>query len=187
MIQEALKKVAAGQDLTYDEAYASMDEIFSGQVPGETTAGYLTALHMKGETLDEITASANGMRDHAESLPHDGIDVLEIVGTGGDCANSFNISTTSGIVAAAAGVPIAKHGNRSVSSKSGAADVLEALGVNISISPEKMGKVLAECDEICRSGQKGTWNTDSIQYPWTSHQPGKGSDADHGSIQGGAC
>ena len=91
MIQETLKKVAAGQDLTYDEAYASMDEIFSGQVPGETTAGYLTALHMKGETLDEITASANGMRDHAESLPHDGIDVLEIVGTGGDCANSFNI------------------------------------------------------------------------------------------------
>lgn len=137
MIQETLKKVAAGQDLTYDEAYASMDEIFSGQVPGETTAGYLTALHMKGETLDEITASANGMRDHAESLPHDGIDVLEIVGTGGDCANSFNISTTSGIVAAAAGVPIAKHGNRSVSSKSGAADVLEALGVNISISPER--------------------------------------------------
>ena len=120
MIQETLKKVAAGQDLTYDEAYASMDEIFSGQVPGETTAGYLTALHMKGETLDEITASANGMRDHAESLPHDGIDVLEIVGTGGDCANSFNISTTSGI--------------------------LEALGVNISISPEKMGKVLAECN-----------------------------------------
>ena len=146
MIQETLKKIAAGQDLTYDEAYASMDEIFSGQVPGETTAGYLTALHMKGETLDEITASANGMRDHAESLPHDGIDVLEIVGTGGDCANSFNISTTSGIVAAAAGVPIAKHGNRSVSSKSGAADVLEALGVNISISPEKMGKVLAECN-----------------------------------------
>ena len=146
MIQETLKKVAAGQDLTYDEAYASMDEIFSGEVPGETTAGYLTALHMKGETLDEITASANGMRDHAESLPHDGIDVLEIVGTGGDCANSFNISTTSGIVAAAAGVPIAKHGNRSVSSKSGAADVLEALGVNISISPEKMGKVLAECN-----------------------------------------
>lgn len=146
MIQEALKKVAAGQDLTYDEAYASMDEIFSGQVPGETTAGYLTALHMKGETVTEITASANGMRDHAESLPHDGIDVLEIVGTGGDCANSFNISTTSAFVAAAAGVPIAKHGNRSVSSKSGAADVLEALGVNITIEPEKMGRVLAECN-----------------------------------------
>lgn len=146
MIQEALKKVAAGQDLTYEEAYASMDEIFSGKVPGETTAGYLTALHMKGETIDEITASANGMRDHAEALPHDGIDVLEIVGTGGDCANTFNISTTSGLVAAAAGVPIAKHGNRSVSSKCGAADVLEALGVNITISPEKMGKVLAGCN-----------------------------------------
>jgi anthranilate phosphoribosyltransferase len=146
MIQEALKKVAANKDLTYDEAYASMDEIFSGEVPGETTAGYLTALHMKGETVEEITASANAMRDHAEDLPHEGIDVLEIVGTGGDCANSFNISTTSGFVAAAAGVPIAKHGNRGVSSKSGAADVLEALGVKITVAPEKMAQVLAECN-----------------------------------------
>ena len=142
MITEALKKVAAGKDLTYDEAYACMDEIFSGEAPETVTAGYLTALHMKGETTDEITASANGMRNHAEELPHNGLDVLEIVGTGGDCANSFNISTTSGMVAAAAGVPIAKHGNRSVSSKSGAADVLEALGVNITIAPEKMGEVL---------------------------------------------
>lgn len=146
MIAEALKKVAAGQDLTYDEAYACMDEIFSGEVPEIVTAGYLTALHMKGETTDEITASANGMRNHAEVLPHEGVEVLEIVGTGGDCANSFNISTTSGMVAAAAGVPVAKHGNRSVSSKCGAADVLEALGVNITISPEKMSQVLKECN-----------------------------------------
>lgn len=146
MINEAIKKVAAGQDLTYDEAYACMDEIFSGEVSEVLTAGYLTALHMKGETVDEITASATGMRNHAEALPHEGLDVLEIVGTGGDCANSFNISTTSGLVAAAAGIPIAKHGNRSVSSKSGAADVLEALGVNITISPEKMGEVLKSCN-----------------------------------------
>lgn len=146
MINEAIKKVAAGNDLTYDEAYACMDEIFSGEVSEALTAGYLTALHMKGETIDEITASAKGMRNHAENFPHDGLDVLEIVGTGGDCANTFNISTTSGIVAAAAGIPIAKHGNRSVSSKCGAADVLEALGVNISISPEKMSGVLRDCN-----------------------------------------
>lgn len=146
MITEALKKVAAGQDLTYDEAYACMDEIFSGEVSEVVAAGYLTALHMKGETTDEITASAKGMRSHAENLPCDPAKVLEIVGTGGDCANSFNISTTSGMVAAAAGVPIAKHGNRSVSSKCGAADVLEALGANITITPEKMGEVLAACN-----------------------------------------
>ncbi|MDE6433183.1 MAG: anthranilate phosphoribosyltransferase [Lachnospiraceae bacterium] len=146
MITETLKKVAAGQDLTYDEAYACMDELFSGEVPEAVAAGYLTALHMKGETTDEITASAKGMRSHAENLPCDPAKVLEIVGTGGDCANSFNISTTSGMVAAAAGVPIAKHGNRSVSSKCGAADVLEALGANITISPEEMGEVLAACN-----------------------------------------
>ncbi|MGN0394779.1 MAG: anthranilate phosphoribosyltransferase [Coprococcus sp.] len=146
MITDALKKVANGQDLTYDEAYACMDEIFNGEVSEAVTAGYLTALHMKGETTDEITASADGMRSHAEKLPCDSTQVLEIVGTGGDCANSFNISTTSGMVAAAAGVKIAKHGNRSVSSQCGAADVLEALGVNISISPEKMGKVLEGCN-----------------------------------------
>lgn len=146
MITNALKEVVNGQDLTYDEAYACMDEIFSGEVSEAVTAGYLTALHMKGESIDEITASANGMRSHAEKLPCDNEKVLEIVGTGGDCANSFNISTTSAMVAAAAGIPIAKHGNRGVSSKSGAADVLEALGVNITISPEKMGEVLKECN-----------------------------------------
>ena len=144
MITEALKKVAAGNDLTYDEAYACMDEIFGGEACEIVTAGYLTALHMKGETTDEITASANGMRNHAEELPHDSLDVLEIVGTGGDCANSFNISTTSGMVAAAAGVPIAKHGNRSVSSKSGAADVLEKIGVNVALKAEENEKVLKE-------------------------------------------
>ncbi len=146
MITNALKEIVNGQNLTYEEAYACMDEIFSGEVSEAVTAGYLTALHMKGESIDEITASANGMRSHAEKLPCDNKKVLEIVGTGGDCANSFNISTTSAIVAAAAGIPIAKHGNRGVSSKSGAADVLESLGVNITISPEKMGEVLKECN-----------------------------------------
>lgn len=144
MITEAIKKLVENQDLTYDEALACMDEIFNGEVPEIQTAGYLTALRMKGETVDEISASARGMRDHATKLEHEGIEVLEIVGTGGDCSDSFNISTTSGLVAAAAGIPIAKHGNRSVSSKCGAADVLENLGVNITIEPEKMGQVLKE-------------------------------------------
>lgn len=144
MITEAVKKLVDNQDLTYDEALACMDEIFNGEASEIQTAGYLTALRMKGETVEEISASAKGMRNHATQLEHEGIEVLEIVGTGGDCSDSFNISTTSGIVAAAAGIPIAKHGNRSVSSKCGAADVLEALGVNIAIEPEKMSNVLKE-------------------------------------------
>ncbi len=148
MITDAIKKLVENKDLTYDEALACMDEIFDGEATEIQTAGYLTALRMKGETIEEVSASARGMRNHAAQLEHDGMEVLEIVGTGGDCANSFNISTTSGLVAAAAGVPIAKHGNRSVSSKCGAADVLEALGVDITISPEKMSAVLQKTN-IC--------------------------------------
>lgn len=148
MILDAIKKLVENEDLTYDEALACMNEIFSGEATEIQTAGYLTALRMKGETVEEISASAMGMRNHATPLEHEGIEVLEIVGTGGDCANSFNISTTSGFVAAAAGVPIAKHGNRSVSSKCGAADVLEALGVKITIEPEKMSQVLKQAN-IC--------------------------------------
>ena len=142
MLTEAIKKVIENEDLTYDEALTCMDEIFSGEATQVQTASYLTALRVKGETVEEITASAKGMRNHAEQLQHDGLEVLEVVGTGGDCANSFNISTTSSFVAAAAGVPVAKHGNRSVSSKCGAADVLEALGANITISPEQSEEVL---------------------------------------------
>lgn len=148
MITDAIKKLVENKDLTYDEALACMDEIFDGEATEIQTAGYLTALRMKGETIEEVSASARGMRNHAAQLEHDGMEVLEIVGTGGDCANSFNISTTSGLVAAAAGVPVAKHGNRSVSSKCGAADVLEALGVDITISPEKMSAVLQKTN-IC--------------------------------------
>ena len=110
-------------------------------------SAYLTALSMKGETIDEITASAAGMRAHCIKLLHN-MDVLEIVGTGGDGANSFNISTTSAMVIAAAGVPVAKHGNRAASSKSGAADVLEALGVKIDLPPERSAELLKEI-QIC--------------------------------------
>ena len=143
MIQEATKKISEGKDLTYDEAIAVMHEIMSGEASQMLTAAYLTALKMKGESIDEISASAEGMRSHALNLDYDG-KLLEIVGTGGDEANSFNISTASSIVVSSLGIPVAKHGNRSVSSKCGAADVLEALGVNITISPEKNESILKE-------------------------------------------
>ena len=118
-----------------------MNEIMDGETSQVQTAAYLTALAMKGETIDEITGSAEGMRSHALQLKHD-MDVLEIVGTGGDGSNSFNISTTASLVIAAGGVPVAKHGNRAASSKSGAADVLEALGVKITLTPEQSEKIL---------------------------------------------
>ena len=136
MIKEAILKVYKHEDLTYDEAYQTMDEIMSGEASEVQMSAYLTAMSMKGETIDEITASAEAMRAHCVRLLND-LEVLEIVGTGGDGSNTFNISTTSSIVISAAGVPVAKHGNRSASSKCGAADVLEALGVNIHIEPEK--------------------------------------------------
>ena len=147
MIREAIVKLSKKEDLTYQEAETVMDEIMSGQATAVQMSSYLTALSMKGETIDEITASAAGMRAHCIKLLHD-LDVLEIVGTGGDGANSFNISTTSSLVIAAGGVPVAKHGNRAASSKSGAADVLEALGVNITIPPEKSAELLKKIN-IC--------------------------------------
>lgn len=143
MIKEALHEVINGRDLDYDTAKAVMKEIMSGEASQVQMASYLTALRMKGETITEITASAQVMRDMATHL-NPSCDVLEIVGTGGDEAGTFNISTTSAFVIAAAGIPVAKHGNRSVSSKSGAADVLESLGVNIGIDVEKNEKVLAD-------------------------------------------
>jgi len=143
MIKEAILKVYKHEDLTYEEAYETMDEIMSGKASEVQMSAYLTAMSMKGETIDEITASAEAMRAHCVRLLNDE-EVLEIVGTGGDGSNTFNISTTSSIVISAAGVPVAKHGNRSASSKCGAADVLEALGVNINISPEKSLSCLKE-------------------------------------------
>lgn len=147
MIKEAILKLAKKEDLTYEMAEAVMNEIMSGEAMPVQMSAYLTALSIKGETIDEITASAAGMRAHCIKLLHN-MDVLEIVGTGGDGSNSFNISTTSSLVIAAAGVPVAKHGNRAASSKSGAADVLEALGVNISIPPEKSAQLLKDIS-IC--------------------------------------
>ena len=141
MIKEAILKLAKKEDLTYAEAEKVMDEIMSGEATPVQMSAYLTALSLKGETIDEITASASGMRAHCIKLLHD-MDVLEIVGTGGDGSNSFNISTTASMVISAGGVPVAKHGNRAASSKSGAADVLEALGVKITLEPERSAEIL---------------------------------------------
>ncbi len=147
MIKEAIHKLAKKQDLTFEEAEAVMNEIMGGNASPVQMSSYLTALSLKGETIDEITGSASGMRANCIKLLHN-MNVLEIVGTGGDGANSFNISTTSSIIISACGVPVAKHGNRAASSKCGAADVLEALGVNINVSPEKSQKLLSDIN-IC--------------------------------------
>lgn len=141
MIKEAIKKLVAGNDLTFDEAAQVMDEMFSGTATQSQMAAYLTALRIKAETIDEITASAQVMREKALHIKPNR-DVLDIVGTGGDGTGTFNISTTAAFIIAAAGIPVAKHGNRSMSSKSGSADCLEQLGININITPEKSEEVL---------------------------------------------
>lgn len=147
MIKEAIIALSKKEDLSFEVAQEVMDEIMSGQTSDIQKSAYLTALAMKGETIEEITGSAAGMRAHCLRLLND-MDVLEIVGTGGDQSNSFNISTTSAVVISAGGVPVAKHGNRAASSKSGAADVLEALGVNINVSPAKSAQMLKSIN-IC--------------------------------------
>ena len=141
MIKEAIIKLSKKEDIGYEMAKEVMYEIMSGTASEVQKSAYLTAFSMKGETIEEITASAEEMRNHCIKILHNK-DVLEIVGTGGDGSNSFNISTTSSLVIASGGVAVAKHGNRAASSKCGAADVLEALGVNITISPEKSSELL---------------------------------------------
>ena len=143
MIKEAIARLANGEDIGYETAKEVMNEIMSGEASDIQKSAYLTALSMKGETIEEITGSAEEMRNHCVRLLND-MDVLEIVGTGGDRSNSFNISTTSALVIAAGGVPVAKHGNRSVSSKSGAADVLENLGVNLKLTVEQSEQILKD-------------------------------------------
>ena len=144
MIKEAIVKIVSKEDLTYDEAYAVMNEIMSGETTSTQNAAFLAALSTKSaraETTDEIAGCAAAMRDHAVKV-ETGLDLFEIVGTGGDNAHSFNISTTSALVAAAGGIKVAKHGNRAASSQCGTADCLEALGVNIQQSPAKCIELL---------------------------------------------
>lgn len=146
MIKEAIVKIVNKEDLTYNEAYNVMNEIMDGKTSPTQNAAFLAALSTKSaraETTDEIAGCAAAMRDHAIRVDT-GMDVLEIVGTGGDNAKSFNISSTAAIVAAAGGVKVAKHGNRAASSLSGTADCLEALGVNIDQEPEKCVELLKE-------------------------------------------
>ncbi len=146
MIKEAIVKIVSKGDLTYDEAYTVMNEIMSGETTPTQNAAFLAALSTKSaraETTDEIAGCAAAMRAHATAV-EPGMDVFEIVGTGGDNAQSFNISTTAALVAAAGGVKVAKHGNRAASSLCGTADCLEALGVNISQSPERCVELLKE-------------------------------------------
>ena len=146
MIREAIVKIVNKQDLTYDEAYAVMNEIMSGETTPTQNAAFLAALSTKSaraETTDEIAGCAAAMRAHATRV-ETGMEILEIVGTGGDNAHSFNISTTSALVAAAGGIKVAKHGNRAASSQCGTADCLEALGVNIQQSPAKCVELLQQ-------------------------------------------
>ena len=146
MIKEAIVKIVSKEDLTYGEAYAVMNEIMSGETTPTQNAAFLAALSAKSaraETTDEIAGCAAAMRDHATRVDT-GMDIFEIVGTGGDNAHSFNISTTSALVAAAGGMKVAKHGNRAASSQCGTADCLEALGVNIQQSPAKCIELLNE-------------------------------------------
>jgi len=142
-MNEIAKKVLEGINLSIEEASLVMDWIMSGEASEAQIGSYLTALRMKGETIEEITGSAKGMRERCLQLKGEG-NLIDIVGTGGDCTNTFNVSTVASLVVAAAGIQVAKHGNRSVSSKCGSADVLEALGVKLDLTKEQNEAVLKE-------------------------------------------
>ncbi len=144
MIQEAISKLIEREDLTLEETKAVMNEIMSGNATDAQIAGFLVALRLKGETINEITACAEVMREKASKISPKVDKLIDIVGTGGDGSNTFNISTASAFVVAGAGVAVAKHGNKSVSSKCGSADVLASLGVNIMLEPEKVEKCIEE-------------------------------------------
>ena len=157
MIKEAIIKIVNKEDLTYDEAKQTMLEIMNGKTSATQNAAFLAALSTKStraETIDEISGCAEAMRSLATPVPHPGMEVLEIVGTGGDNAHSFNISTTAAMVVASSGVKVAKHGNRAASSLSGTADCLEALGVNIRQDPEKALEMLEKTNFCFLFAQK---------------------------------
>ncbi len=143
-MKQAIQKVVDGNNLTREEAKSVMEKLLTGEATQAQIASFLTALRMKGETMDEIVGLATVLGDKAEHIHPDVPNYIDLVGTGGDCTYSFNISTTAALAAAAAGLPIAKHGNRSISSKSGAGDVLEALGVNIMTEPKKVEACVRE-------------------------------------------
>lgn len=143
-MKEEIAKVAEGLDLTEEEARKAMDEMLSGEATQAQIAAFLALERMKGENLDELAGFASVLRDKASTISPHVDNYVDLVGTGGDRTFTFNVSTTSALVVAAAGLPVAKHGNRSISSKSGAGDVLEALGVNIMAEPAQVEKCVEE-------------------------------------------
>mgnify|MGYP003105960456 FL=1 len=153
MIKEAIAQLVKREDLTSEVMEQVMEEIMTGEATDAQKASFLTALSMKGETIDEITSAAKVLRSHREHFLND-MDVLEIVGTGGDCSNTINISTLSSVVVSAAGIPVAKHGNRAASSKCGTADCLEALGVKIDCAPARSAQILKDINLCFLFAQK---------------------------------
>jgi anthranilate phosphoribosyltransferase len=143
-VKELLKQLIDGKDLTQTQAETGMQQIMSGEATPAQIAAFLTALRIKGETIAEITGCAKVMREHATTIPHQGAVVVDTCGTGGDMKHTFNISTITALVAAGAGAKIAKHGNRAVSSQCGSADLLKALGVNIQLEPDMLGRCIDE-------------------------------------------
>jgi anthranilate phosphoribosyltransferase len=146
MVRGAIQKLVEGKNLSEDEVIGALNCIMDGEATQAQIGSFITALRIKGETIEEITGCAKVMREKAERIVIDKDYFIDIVGTGGDCSYTFNISTASAFVAAAGGVTVAKHGNRSVSSKSGSADVLESLGVNISLEPDKVKECIEKLD-----------------------------------------
>lgn len=145
MIKEAIQLLVERKDLSFEHAQQSMREIMNGEATPAQIGAFLTSLRMKGETVEEITAFATVMREHSVRInPHVNGRTVDTCGTGGDVLKTFNVSTTAALVASAAGVPIAKHGNRSVTSKCGSADVLEAMGVNLNIPPSTVQRAIEE-------------------------------------------
>ena len=153
MIKEAIAQLVNREDLTSEVMEQVMEEIMTGEATDAQKASFLTALSMKGETIDEITSAAKVLRSHCERFLND-MDVLEIVGTGGDGSNTINISTLSSVVVSAAGIPVAKHGNRAASSKCGTADCLEALGVKIDCAPARSAQILKDINLCFLFAQK---------------------------------
>lgn len=153
MIKEAIAQLVKREDLTSEVMEQVMEEIMTGEATDAQKASLLTALSMKGETIDEITSAAKVLRSHCERFLND-MDVLEIVGTGGDGSNTINISTLSSVVVSAAGIPVAKHGNRAASSKCGTADCLEALGVKIDCAPARSAQILKDINLCFLFAQK---------------------------------
>ena len=153
MIKEAIAQLVKREDLTSEVMEQVMEEIMTGEATDAQKASFLTALSMKGETIHEITSAAKVLRSHCERFLND-MDVLEIVGTGGDGSNTINISTLSSVVVSAAGIPVAKHGNRAASSKCGTADCLEALGVKIDCAPARSAQILKDINLCFLFAQK---------------------------------